>query len=139
MKDTILSISGRPGLFRLVAQGHGNLIVENILDKKRSAAVGGDRVTSLNDVSMYTDEDDVALTQVFENIFKATEGKKASIDYKHASEAEMRDFMATALPNYDRERVHVSDMRKLAQWYNILIEAGVTEFADEAPATEDNE
>lgn len=139
MKDTILSISGRPGLFRLVAQGHGNLIVENILDKKRSAAGGRDRVTSLNDVSMYTDEDDVALTQVFENIFKATEGKKASIDYKHTSEAEMRDFMATALPNYDRERVHVSDMRKLAQWYNILIEAGVTEFADEAPATEDNE
>lgn len=139
MKDTILSISGRPGLFRLVAQGHGNLIVENILDKKRSAAGGRDRVTSLNDVSMYTDEDDVALNQVFENIFKATEGKKASIDYKHASEAEMRDFMATALPNYDRERVHVSDMRKLAQWYNILIEAGVTEFADEAPATEDNE
>ena len=139
MKDTILSISGRPGLFRLVAQGRGNLIVENILDKKRSAAGGRDRVTSLNDVSMYTDEDDVALTQVFDNIFKATEGKKASIDYKHASEAEMRDFMATALPNYDRERVHVSDMRKLAQWYNILIEAGVTEFADEAPATEDNE
>lgn len=139
MKDTILSISGRPGLFRLVAQGHGNLIVENILDKKRSAAGGRDRVTSLNDVSMYTDEDDVALTQVFENIFKATEGKKASIDYKRASEAEMRDFMATALPNYDRERVHVSDMRKLAQWYNILIEAGVTEFADEAPTTEDNE
>ena len=139
MKDTILSISGRPGLFRLVAQGHGNLIVENILDKKRSAAGGRDRVTSLNDVSMYTDEDDVALTQVFENIFKATEGKKASIDYKRASEAEMRDIMATALPNYDRERVHVSDMRKLAQWYNILIEAGVTEFADEAPATEDNE
>ena len=139
MKDTILSISGRPGLFRLVAQGHGNLIVENILDKKRSAAGGRDRVTSLNDVSMYTDEDDVALTQVFENIFKATEGKKASIDYKRAPEAEMRDFMATALPNYDRERVHVSDMRKLAQWYNIRIEAGVTEFADEAPATEDNE
>ena len=80
MKDTILSISGRPGLFRLVAQGHGNLIVENILDKKRSAAGGRDRVTSLNDVSMYTDEDDVALTQVFDNIFKATEGKKASVD-----------------------------------------------------------
>ena len=139
MKDTILSISGRPGLFRLVAQGHGNLIVENILDKKRSAAGGRDRVTSLNDVSMYTDEDDVALTQVFDNIFKATEGKKASIDYKRVSEAEIRDFMATALPNYDRDRVHVSDMRKLAQWYNILIEAGVTEFADEAPATEDNE
>ena len=139
MKDTILSIFGRPGLFRLVAQGHGNLIVENILDKKRSAAGGRDRVTSLNDVSMYTDEDDVALTQVFENIFEATEGKKASIDYKRASEAEMRDFMATALPNYDRERVHVSDMRKLVQWYNILIEAGVTEFAEEAAATEDNE
>ena len=139
MKDTILSISGRPGLFRLVAQGHGNLIVENILDKKRSAAGGRDRVTSLNDVSMYTDEDDVVLTQVFENIFKATEGKKASIDYKRASKAEMRDFMAMALPNYDRDRVHVSDMRKLVQWYNILIEAGVTEFAEEAAATEDNE
>lgn len=139
MKDTILSISGRPGLFRLVAQGHGNLIVENITDKKRSAAGGRDRVTSLNDVSMYTDEDDVELPQVFDNIFKATEGKKADIDYKHASEEQMREFMAMALPNYDRDRVRVSDMRKLAQWYNILVEAGITEFVDEAAVAKDND
>lgn len=131
MKDTILSISGRPGLYRLVAQGRGNLIVEALdAGKRRFPAGARDRVTSLNDVSMYTDEEDVALMQVFQNISDSHEGKAVELSYKNASLRELADFMAAALPNYDRDRVHASDVRKLIQWYNILVGQGYTEFAD---------
>lgn len=129
MKETILSISGRPGLFRLVSSGRGNLIVETIDDaKKRLPAGARDRVTSLNDVSMYTDDDDAPLMDVFQNIANANDGKAVDINVKTASSKELADFMATALPNYDRDRVHQSDIKKLIQWYNILVNNGYTDF-----------
>lgn len=130
MKETILSISGRPGLFRLVSSGRGNLIVETIDDaKKRLPAGARDRVTSLNDVSMYTNDDDAPLMDVFQNIANANDGKAVDINVKTASSKELADFMATALPNYDRDRVHMSDIKKLIQWYNILVNNGFTDFA----------
>ncbi len=131
MKETILSISGRPGLFRLVSSGRGNLIVETIDDaKKRLPAGARDRVTSLNDVSMYTDDDDAPLMDVFQNIANANDGKAVDINVKTASSKELADFMATALPNYDRDRVHQSDIKKLIQWYNILVNNGYTDFVE---------
>lgn len=139
MKETILSISGRPGLFRLVSSGRGNLIVETIDDaKKRLPAGARDRVTSLNDVSMYTDDDDAPLMDVFQNIANANEGKAVDINVKTASSKELADFMATALPNYDRDRVHQSDIKKLIQWYNILVNNGYTDFV-ESEAEEEEE
>ena len=139
MKETILSISGRPGLFRLVSSGRGNLIVETIDDaKKRLPAGARDRVTSLNDVSMYTDDDDAPLMDVFQNIANANDGKAVNINVKTASSKELADFMATALPNYDRDRVHQSDIKKLIQWYNILVNNGYTDFA-ESEAEEEEE
>lgn len=139
MKETILSISGRPGLFRLVSSGRGNLIVETIDDaKKRLPAGARDRVTSLNDVSMYTDDDDAPLMDVFQNIANANDGKAVDINVKTASSKELADFMATALPNYDRDRVHQSDIKKLIQWYNILVNNGYTDFA-ESEAKEEEE
>ena len=139
MKETILSISGRPGLFRLVSSGRGNLIVETIDDaKKRLPAGARDRVTSLNDISMYTDEDDTPLMDVFQNIANANDGKAVDINVKTASSKELADFMATALPNYDRDRVHQSDIKKLIQWYNILVNNGYTDFA-ESEAEEEEE
>lgn len=139
MKETILSISGRPGLFRLVSSGRGNLIVETIDDaKKRLPAGARDRVTSLNDVSMYTDDDDAPLMDVFQNIANAKDGKAVDINVKTASSKELADFMATALPNYDRDRVHQSDIKKLIQWYNILVNNGYTDFV-ESEAEEEEE
>lgn len=139
MKETILSISGRPGLFRLVSSGRGNLIVETIDDaKKRLPAGARDRVTSLNDVSMYTDDDDAPLMDVFQNIANANDGKAVDINVKTASSKELADFMATALPNYDRDRVHQSDIKKLIQWYNILVNNGYTDFV-ESEAEEEEE
>lgn len=139
MKETILSISGRPGLFRLVSSGRGNLIVETIDDaKKRLPAGARDRVTSLNDVSMYTDDDDAPLMDVFQNIANANDGKAVDINVKTASSKELANFMATALPNYDRDRVHQSDIKKLIQWYNILVNNGYTDFV-ESEAEEEEE
>ncbi|MDY6250981.1 MAG: DUF5606 domain-containing protein [Bacteroidaceae bacterium] len=137
MKDTILSIAGRPGLYKLLQRGRGMLIVEALDEtKKRITAGDRDRVTSLNDVSMYTDDGDVPLMTIFEGIFKMQAGQPLSIDIKKATKEELADFMASALPEYDRDRVHPSDMKKLAQWYNILVKAGYTEFADPEDETE---
>ena len=129
MKDTILSIAGRPGLYKLLQRGRGMLIVEALDETKK-------RVTSLNDVSMYTDDGDVPLMTIFEGIFKMQAGQPLSLDIKKATKEELADFMASALPEYDRDRVHPSDMKKLAQWYNILVKAGYTEFADPEDETE---
>lgn len=107
------------------------LIVESIdAAKKRMPAGDRDRVTSLNDVSMYTDDEDVALMEVFQNIYNVWEGKAVDIDVKHASKQDLADFMARALPNYDRDRVYPADMKKLAQWYNILVNNGYTTFVE---------
>ena len=135
MQDTILAISGKPGLYRLISQGRGMLIVETVgADKKRLPAGARDRVTSLNDVSMYTNEDDKPLMGIFQSIADKENGQPTSIDYKKASKQELADFMASVLPDYDRDRVHDSDIKKLIQWYNILVNGGYTKFVDESEA-----
>ena len=132
MLETILAISGKPGLYRLVNRGNRSLIVETLdAQKKRMPAFGTDKIISLADIAMYTDEEEVPLRQVLKNIYEMEGGKATAIDYRKATTAELADFMAKALPNYDRDHVYPSDMKKLVQWYNILIENGVTDF--EAP------
>lgn len=129
MLETILAISGKPGLYRLVNRGNRSLIVETLdAQKKRMPAFGTDKIISLADIAMYTDEEEVPLRQVLKNIYDMEGGKATAIDYRKATTAELADFMAKALPNYDRDHVYPSDMKKLVQWYNILIENGVTDF-----------
>ena len=129
MLETILAISGKPGLYRLVNRGNRSLIVETLdTQKKRMPAFGTDKIISLADIAMYTDEEEVPLRQVLKNIYEMEGGKATAIDYRKATTAELADFMAKALPNYDRDHVYPSDMKKLVQWYNILIENGVTDF-----------
>lgn len=131
MKDTILSISGKPGLYKLVSNGRGNLIVETIdATKKRVAAGVRDRITALNDVSMYSTEDDVELFQVFQNLADKHNGAPIELNHKQASEEQLRAMMSDALPNYDEDRVRISDMRKLLQWYNILASNGYSQFVE---------
>ncbi len=135
MQDTILAISGKPGLYRLVSQGRGMLIVETIdAAKKRVPAGARERVTSLNDVSMYTDTDDKPLMEVFQAISEKEGGKRTPLDHKKATPAELAEFMGAVLPDYDRDRVHDSDIRKLIQWYNILADGGYTQFVEKAEA-----
>ena len=130
MQETILAISGKAGLFKLVGRGNNTLIVETIDETHRRTTAGArDRVTSLADVTMYTEADDVPLMQVFQNICDALKGEPTSFGYKTASEAELYKFMdEVALPAWDRNRVRVSDIRKLVQWYNLLVQAGYKEF-----------
>ena len=132
MLQTILAISGKPGLYKLVSRAKNSLIVE-ILDEthRRIPAFASDRITSLADIAMYTEGDDVPLAKVLENLKKLEEGKPASIDFKKAKGDELRDYFAKVLPDFDRERVHNSDIKKLIQWYN-----GITDFENEMQPTQ---
>ena len=137
MQQTILAISGKSGLYKLISRGKNNLIVEALDDThRRMPAFATDRITSLADIAMFTETDDIPLMDVFENLKALEEGKKASVDPKKASTKELQDYFTKVLPEWDRDRVHVSDIKKLISWYNILIEAGITDFKEEMQPTE---
>ena len=137
MLKTILAISGKPGLYKLVSRGNRNLIVESLdASHKRQPDFGADRIISLADIAMYTEEEEVPLRQVLTNIKEQEKGAVvSSLDYKTASKDELFDFMAKVLPSFDRDRVHASDVKKLIQWYNILIENGVSDFSEDLQET----
>lgn len=133
MLKTILAISGKPGLYKLVSRGNRSLIVETLdATHKRMPVFGTDKVISLADIAMYTDDEEVPLRQVLNNIkVKENGAKVSSLDYKTASKDDLFAFMAEVLSAFDRDRVHASDVRKLIQWYNLLIENGVNDFDEE--------
>mgnify|MGYP000684890129 CR=1 FL=1 len=140
MLRTILSIAGKPGLYRLLSQGRNMLIVEALdSTKKRMPVYASDKVTSLSDISMYTDDDDVPLTQVLASLKAKENGAVVAFDYKKASTAELQEFFAQVLPNFDRDRVYASDIKKLIQWYNILINAGITDFEENSEKEQEGE
>ena len=131
MLKNILSITGKPGLYKLVSQGNNMLIVESLLDGKRMPTYARDKIVSLGEISMYTMGDDIALSEVLTNLGKKEELKVVSFDPKKADNNQLHAFFAEVLPDYDRDRVYPSDIRKLIQWYNILIGAGITDFTVE--------
>ena len=139
MIKKILAISGKPGLYKLISRGNKSLIVETVdAQKKRIPAFGTDRVVSLGDISIYTNDDsEVSLASVFESIKKNYGANPLDLSPKKASQDDIVAFFAKVLPNYDTDRVRVSDMRKVLAWYNILTADCYTEFeSKEAEATE---
>lgn len=116
--STILSISGKPGLYKLISQTKTGALVESLLDSRRMPAFSHERISSLEDISIFTEEDDVPLKKVLQSIYRKENGGDC-IDNK-ADEKDIRAYMEEVLPNYDRERVYLSDMRKLFSWYRIL-------------------
>ena len=131
MKQTILSIAGKPGLYKLVSHAKMNLIVETIDEKKKSIpAFATDRVTSLSDISMFTEGDDVPLYEVLVKVREKEGGKVSSLDWRKASAEQLQNYFAEILPDYDRDRVHNSDIKKLLQWYDILIKGGISNFEE---------
>ena len=127
--ETILSIAGKSGLYKLVSRGKSNLIVESLDEShRRLPAFATDRVTSLSDIAMYTDADDVPLWQVLENVGKQENLQLLSFNYRKVSAAERREYFSKVLPNWDQNRVHDSDIKKLLQWYDILVKNGITDF-----------
>lgn len=125
LKD-ILAIAGQPGLYKYVAQSRTGVIVESLIDNKRMNVSASQRVSALSEISMYTEGDDIALAEVFTKMYAHTEGKQA-LSPKESS-AKLTEFFGTVLPEYDRERVHISDIKKAIQWFNLLVAAGMTEF-----------
>ena len=134
----ILAVTGKPGLYRLVSRGNNMLIVESLVDGKRMPTYARDRIVALSDVSMFTNADDVRLCDVLTSAGKKEELKPVAMDPKKASNAELQAWFDEVLPDWDRDRVYPSDIRKLIAWYNILVKAGITDFSiDEEPAEEE--
>lgn len=138
MLKTILSISGKPGLYKLISQGKNMLIVESLADKKRCPAYGNEKIISLGDIAMYTDAEDVPLKEVLAAMKQKENGAAVSLDLKKATADELRSYLAEVLPNFDRDRVYPSDIKKLISWYNLLIEHGITDF-EGTPETEEEQ
>jgi hypothetical protein len=132
MDYTILSVAGKPGLYKLVSRAKMNLIVEALDETHRRTPIfASDRVTSLSDIAMYTESDDVPLMNILDSVLKKENGVKCSLNYRKCAKEELHAYFAEILPEYDRERVHDSDIKKLLQWYDILVAAGETNFVEE--------
>lgn len=141
MIKRIVSIAGKPGLFKLVSQGKNMLIVESLATGKRTPAYAHDKVISLADVAIYTNDEDMPLADVLEKVAAKTEAQP--IDIKgFADDKAIRAYFAEILPDFDDNRVYTTDIKKLFNWYNILIAAGFTKFKEEEnkdEATENSE
>ncbi|MDR2894067.1 MAG: DUF5606 domain-containing protein [Alistipes sp.] len=134
----ILAVSGYPGLYKFVAQSTRGVIVESLADGKRMNVPSNARVSSMTDISVFTESEDRPLADVFAAFF-AHAGGTPAIGHKEPAEKVTAAF-AEVIPDYDPDRVHFSDMKKIIQWYNILVAAGMTEFKmpEEAPEAEES-
>ncbi|MDR3141691.1 MAG: DUF5606 domain-containing protein [Tannerellaceae bacterium] len=137
MLKTILSVSGKPGLFKLISQAKNMLIVESLAEKKRIPIYARDKVISLGDIAIYTDDEEIPLHKVLTLIKDKENGQKASVDLPSAKPEALRAYFAEVLPNFDRTRVYPNDIKKLLSWYNLLIANEMTDFTPEAKTTEE--
>ncbi len=135
MLKEILSITGRPGLFKIISQGKGILVVEELGSGKRFPAHARDKVVSLGDIAMYTESGDTPLGEILDKVYAKYEGKK--IDVKELVAAKgLRPAFEAIVEDYDRDRVYENDIKKLFTWYNILIDNGFTKFTEEQESSE---
>jgi len=119
----IISIAGKPGLYKVIAQGKNNVIVESLVNGKRIPAYATDKISALEDISIYTLESDVPLADVFASLIKKFDGKEG---LSHKDDViNLQEVLFEVLPDYDEDRVYPSDIKKLFQWYNLLVNAGV--------------
>ncbi len=139
MLKKILSVSGKPGLYQMVSQGKNMLIIESLTDKKRIPAYARDKVISLGDIAIYTNEKEVPLYEVLNSVKQKEGGQKVSLELTKASPDELRAYLAEVLPDFDRERVYPTDIKRLLTWYNILLGAGITEYEPQEEKQEKEE
>jgi hypothetical protein len=137
MLKEILTVSGKPGLYKLISKGNNLLIIESLIDKKRIPAYARDKVISLGDISVYTNEEEVSISEIFTAIKEKEKGEKISIDLSKAQPDDLRAYFAEILPNFDRERVYPSDIKKILKWYEMLMSNDITDFSKkEEPAAD---
>lgn len=138
MLKKILTISGRSGLYKLISHNNKNvLIVESLIDGKRTATYARDKVVSLNDITMFTETDDIPLRDVMKKMLEMEQGAAASCA-PGADGSQLREYFGRVVPDFDRDRVHNSDIKKLIQWYNILVASGNVNFDEEEEKKEEN-
>ena len=135
----IIAISGKPGLFKIAAQGRNNIIVQSLDSGKKFPAFATDKISALEDICIYTYEEELPLAEVYTKLAEK-EDYKASISHKESPE-KLREHISTFLPDYDEDRVYDNDLKKLFQWYNILVEHGLIskEAAEKAAASSEEE
>ncbi|MBP5327254.1 MAG: DUF5606 domain-containing protein [Bacteroidales bacterium] len=133
----ILVVSGKPDIYELVSQTKSGAIVESLADKKRCPVFKTDRISSLNEISIFTTEKEKPLIEVLQDIFRKEEGKNIAFDIRKSSNADLFAYFKEVLPNYDTEHVHASDIKKVLLWYNLLNNAGKVDL--EEPETEKTE
>lgn len=130
----ILSITGKSGLFKLISQGKNNFIVESLVDGKRCPAFSHDGVANLDNISIFTVEEDVSLHSVFQSIYKKENGGKVTISMN--DNAKLKSYFEEILPNYDKDRVYVSNIKKVYSWYNLLIDNNLIDLEDKKEESE---
>ena len=136
MFERILTISGKPGLYRLLSSGRNMLVVEVVdATKKRMPVHNSDKVVMLDDIAIYTDTEEVPLRDVFAKIYEKENGV-LPFDMKMATPEEMVEYFEGVMPDYDRERVYLTHIKKMFQWYNILVSNGVVDFVSEESVEE---
>jgi hypothetical protein len=140
MLKEMLSISGKSGLFKLISKGKNIFIAESLIDGTRIPVYSRDKVVSLGDITMYADDGDVRLAQILQSIKQKESGEAISFSSSITNE-ELKEYFAQVLPNFDRERVYPSDIKKVMNWYNLLVKTGYADFEEEEekPATDEND
>ena len=133
----IMSISGKPGLYKMISQTKNGMLVESLLDEKRFPVFAHEKISSLEEISIFTETEDLPLKDIFKKINDLLEGGKA-LSHKSSPE-ELKEFFDDVVPDYDKERVYVSDIKKVIQWYNLLHEKDMLDFTEDEEEKEDEE
>lgn len=126
--DKVLSIGGKPGLFKLITQTRSGFVAESLLDGKKISVGLRSNVSILSEIAIYTLEEELPLREVFQKIQLKEKGGKTSISHK-SEKIQLEEYFFEVLPNYDEDRVYVSDIKKVIQWYNLLHENGIIDFS----------
>lgn len=130
MLTDIISISGKPGLYKMVSSSEKSIIVESLQDKKRFPVFSNSQVSALKDIAIYTDETEVGLSEVLQNLYTALD--KNPCEVVKGKPVQLEELMRKVLPNYDADRVYPSDMKKIFGWYNTLLKNNLIDFSDTA-------
>lgn len=128
--EKVLSISGKPGLYKLIAQTRGGFVAESLLDKKRISVGIQTNVSMLSEIAIYTLTEEIPLKDVFKKIKDKEKGQPTSVKAKDSKET-LEEYFFDVLPDYDEDRVYVSDIKKVIQWYNLLHQQNMLSFLDD--------
>ena len=137
MFQEIVSISGKPGLFKMISQSKNMVIVESLIDGKRLPSFQNERISTLSDIAMFTDAGEKPLREVLKNAFELEKGEKITVDAKSEPDV-LREYFSKVLPNFDKDKIYPTDIKKFILWYNLLIEKNIIDF-DEPQEAEDAE